>query len=494
MRKILVQRSILATLKSEETFLALLWTVPVFMKLVSMQGFIISIVAFAISVYNFKIIIFRPFYVLIALPFLTLISPMLGFLKLPIGEILLSDLFFLLLVIQMIVIIVRKKYIYNNLKFYKYLFLFSALFIISMLLGKVNGDISNFKSILYFVQLFVIYFYTINYSKNDLDKQKIINAWIFAVILACFILIQAFISGQNLQTTLIDENTVVEDKSKLQSLFQATYYYSGFIFLVGISALILLIKLFLISSRVKKLLYFVFFILFLITLILINNKTVIFSFLFVIVIVLVSLISNNYINRKKFLINFCVTILTLLFVMLPFILNFLDENQFNLMLERFTSSSSLVARLEIYFTSFSQWFTNPFQIFFGMGPDFLDTSGVPEKAIKFKKSLVTGIEEGTVDSGWISYLIELGIISFSILVHLFYKATKGAYEKFKFQNILLQVNPIGIYVYASLLFLAVTLSTQMLGYTKTSWFPFQLFLFGLMFSTHRKNLTIEKNS
>ena len=161
------------------------------------------------------------------------------------------------------------------------------------------------------------------------------------------------------------------------------------------------------------------------------------------------------------------------------------------MIDRFTSSSSLVARIEVYTTSFSQWLTNPIQIFIGMGPDFLDTSGVPEKAINFKKSLVTGIEEGTVDSGWISYLIELGILSFSILVLLFYKATKASYQRFKFQNKALLISPTGIYVYACLLFIIVTLSTQMLGYTKTSWFPFQLLLFGLMFSLDNKNLNIQ---
>ena len=471
--------------------MALLWTVPVFMKLISINASIVSIVAVTITIYCFKIIIFRPFSVLITLPFLTLISPMLGYFNIIIGNILLSDLFFLLIVLQMIVLFIRKKNLINNFKISKFFLLLTVLFIFSLLFGLAMGAIIGFKPILYLLQLYVIYYYTIKYSTEDVQKQKIINAWIYASILGCFILFQAFISGQNLQSIIIDEKQFVDDKSKLQNLFQATYYYAGFIYLVGIAALLSLIKFILIGGRIKKLLHFLVFLLFFITLILMNNKTVIFSFLFVLSIIQISLIANGFINRKKFIINSCMFFTIFVLVMVPIFLTFIDENQYKLMIDRFTSSSSLVARIEVYTTSFSQWLTNPIQIFIGMGPDFLDTSGVPEKAINFKKSLVTGIEEGTVDSGWISYLIELGILSFSILVLLFYKATKASYQRFKFQNKALLISPTGIYVYACLLFIIVTLSTQMLGYTKTSWFPFQLLLFGLMFSLDNKNLNIQ---
>ena len=284
--------------------MASLWTVPVFMKLIYINEFIISIVAVAITIYCFKIIIFRPFSVLITLPFLTLISPMLGFFNIIIGNILLSDLFFLLIVLQMLVLFMRKKNLINNFKISKLFLLLSALFIFSLLFGLVMGAIISFKPILYFLQLYVIYYYTIKYSTEDVQKQKIINAWIFASILGCFILIQAFISGQNLQSIIIDENQVVDDKSKLQNLFQATYYYAGFIYLVGISALLSLIKFILIGGRIKKILYFLVFLLFFITLILMNNKTVIFSFLFVLAIIQISFISNGFINKKKFIIKY----------------------------------------------------------------------------------------------------------------------------------------------------------------------------------------------
>jgi hypothetical protein len=488
-----IQRSILENLKSEEFFLALLWTAPVCLKLLSIQENIISLFGIAIFIFCLIKIIFRPFYVLVALPFLTLLSPMLGFFEILGSKILLSDIFLLLLVIQMFVLIFKKKNQFNNFKFNKYFVLFSGLFFFGLIFGKLTEYISSFKPILYFIQLFVIYYYTINYTKNDLNKQKTITAWMFACILACFILIKAFLSGQNLQNVLMDENFVIEDKSKLQNLFQATYYYSGFIFLVGLSALVLLLKFFLIGTRLKKLLYLLVFSLFFITLILINNKTVIYSFLLVLMIIIGSLISIGYINRRKFFITLGIFIVILLFVIGPLILNFVDEKQFELMIGRFSSAGSLFIRFEIYHAAFVQWISNPTQILVGVGPDFLDASGVPAKALKFKTSLVTGFDEGTVDSGWISYLIELGIFSFSILVALFYKATKAAYQRFKFQNKLLRISPIGIYVYACLLFMIVTLSTQMLGYTKTSWFPFQLLLFGLMFSIDNKNIKMKNN-
>jgi hypothetical protein len=474
--------SLFSAFKSQDVIMGLLWTIPVVMKLISMPDSLMTSTSIFIALLCFINLWINPYSALISLPFLTLLSPMVGFINLPIGKTLLSDIFFLILILQLVVLLIRKRDLLNQFTFNKSLLIISSLFIISLLFGFIMGIITGLKPLLYFIQLFIIYYYTTNYSKSEITKQKIMNAWVFACVLGSLILIQAFVTGQQLQNMTLDENRVVEDKSKLEYLFRATYYYTGFIYLVGISILVLFVKLFYKDSILKKLVVFApSIILLLIALVLMNNKTIIFSMLFIIALLLYKLISLGYLNKRKFVIFLTTFTILLIFVVFPLYFQFADENQYELMVVRFTSSSSFVARTEVYISAFKQWVNYPVQIILGMGPDFLDGSGVPSYSTDFKKSLVTGIVEGTVDSGWLSYLVELGILSFVFIVLIYMKSILYSYRYFLISNAYKLMSPSPLIVFICLLFIALALTTQMLGYTKTLWLPFQLFVFGIMY-------------
>jgi hypothetical protein len=492
MNKTVYTTTLISSIKSVEFLFGVLWSIPVFIKLLSFSNSFIINTSWIISLICIGMTIYRPFFALISLPFLTLISPMIGFFSFPFGEVLLSDLFFLFLTIQIVIILISNKtYKYSiNLQSLK----FSILFIVSVLLAFYSELTFSLKPLLYLSQLYIIYYYTIKFAKNDIDKLKIINSWIFASLLGSLILIQAYINGQDLQNFLQNEKQIISDKSKLEYLFQATYYYSGFIFFVGISALILIIKLIFYGKSIMKLWYWALLLIFLLAFILMNNKTIIFSFVIVLFIIIYISVSNGYINRRKFLTSLIISFSVLFLIVPTLYFQFADQNQLDLMLNRFYSSSSFVARTEVYSSAFFEWISYPIHVLIGMGPDFLDGSGVQEYSENFKKSSVTGIVEGTVDSGWLSYLIELGIILFLILISLFYKGTKAAYQYFKYPSSNDLFTPIGLYVFTSLIFTAMALTTQMLGYTKTLWFPFQLFVFGIMFFKDRQNLKIEEKN
>ncbi len=474
--------SLFSALKSQDVIIGLLWAIPVVMKLISIPDSIMISSSIIISLYCFINIWINPYSTLISLPFLTLLSPMVGFVDFLFGEILLSDIFFLILMFQLVVLLLRKIDFLTRFTFNKSLLIISFLFIISLLFGFLTGVLSGLKPFLYLIQLFIIYFYTTNYAKSEIAKQRIINSWVFACVLGALILIKAFMSGQQLNNITLDENSAVEDKSKLEHLFQASYYYTGFVYLLGISILVLFVKLFYIDSFVKKLLFYAPSILLLIiALVLTNNKTIIFSMIFSISFLIFKLVSLHYLSKRKFLIFLIIFIILLIFFAFPLYFQFADENQYELMVVRFTSSSSFVTRTEVFISAFKQWMNYPVQILIGMGPDFLDGSGTSIYSTDFKKSLVTGFLEGTVDSGWLSYLIELGILSFIFIVLIYRKSVIFSYRYFLKNNVRKLVSPIPLIIFVCLIFVAIALTTQMLGYTKTLWFPFQLFVFGIMY-------------
>ena len=152
------------------------------------------------------------------------------------------------------------------------------------------------------------------------------------------------------------------------------------------------------------------------------------------------------------------------------------------MLASIENLSSLSARFIVYKIALLEFISNPIGLIFGMGPDFLESVN----SINYK-TLVSGYSEGTVDSGLISYLIELGLINFSLLIYFIYRSVKISYRA-SLQTLVNNdtENNISLYIFVSIIFLFFALSTQMLGYTKTSWFPFQLLLLGTLYQFNLK--------
>ena len=167
-----------------------------------------------------------------------------------------------------------------------------------------------------------------------------------------------------------------------------------------------------------------------------------------------------------------------------FIINKIENDQFFYLLASIENLSSLSVRFIVYKVALLEFISNPIGLIFGMGPDFLESAN----SISFK-ALDNGYSEGTVDSGLISYLIELGLINFCLLIYFIFKSIKKSYKD-SIKNLINNNSKsnIPLYIYISIIFLLIALSTQMLGYTKTSWFPFQLILIGTLYKFNKKNM------
>jgi len=110
----------------------------------------------------------------------------------------------------------------------------------------------------------------------------------------------------------------------------------------------------------------------------------------------------------------------------------------------------------------------------GLGADFLDSSGDAQYATPYKTSKTTGYVEGTVDSAWLSYLIELGIPGAALLAALFWQGITRAARSIRHASRFDPSTYSSAALLGSLLYLAIAMGTQMLGYSKTAWLPFQV--------------------
>lgn len=468
--------------------LILLWSVPVVLTLLSgpQQNIVVS--AIVAGVVSYGIIVFKPKISLIALPFFALLSPVAGFLNVFGVPILLSDLLFILFAIQFASLL-AKRYIriYRN-SFYSLPGILLILFLFSIVVGTVSGMLTSFKPVLLLLQLIIIYFYTRTFARNEKSWSLVINAWVAATFFGALLLIQAFITGKhlaNFRYSLGSELAGIENPETIDFLIQATYYYTTFHFVLGLSIIVLIFKLFFSKSTTKRLLILMPLGICLLALIILQNKTAIFSISLSILIFCILFFLKWNKKMSKTLIQL-VLFFSLFFVFVTGgLFGYIGDIQAQLWIRRLISGSSFYERVENYLMAFSSWFYFPCHLLTGMGPDFLDSSGDNRISLLFKVS-GENLFVGTIDSGWISYLIEMGIIGFTALALLFIMSIGRVVRHLKqIDPISLADNP-SVYVLVGLFSLIVALCTQMLGYTKLAWFPFQLLIIGLM---HKRYLS-----
>jgi hypothetical protein len=137
------------------------------------------------------------------------------------------------------------------------------------------------------------------------------------------------------------------------------------------------------------------------------------------------------------------------------------------------SSDSFEDRLGVYANVIFIYSNNFLRIFLGYGADFLTGAGDPIISNNFKMNYYTKNEQGAVDSGIITFIIEFGILYFILFAHIIIKLIRLLFKNLNSSNILfLQIFQIFI----------ISSSTQLVGLSKIFWF------FVLIFALAKSNL------
>lgn|GEM_PF-3448316 len=468
----------------------LLWLIPVILTITTEANGLIFITTTIAALISIAFIVIQPSNAVVTLPFFTLLSPMTGLMNIGGMKILYSDILFIILIIQVVFLISSSRQSWGrSLNSGHYLLI--GLYIISLVIGLITGTLVSLKPMLYLLQLMIVFFYTIKYGLSGDDWLTIMRSWLIATVFASLILLNAYSRGKSLDGLKILEDVPLSDLTDLTKLFRATYYYTGVHYLIGLGIVWLSIRLFFPLGRFYRVVVLFGLAVLVPALIATVNKTAMAA---AIIAIFLSAALLFYKFKKEMLPRLrvlgylgliCLGIATWQYRVL------LETTQLELVLNRMSSTGSLNARFDVYEQAIDQWVASPIRTIVGYGPDFLDSSGEPTIATVFKTSKTNGYVEGTVDSGWLSYLFELGLPAFILILVFTWQGIMRVgrcilQAKFFNDDLYLRSS-----IFAGVIFLTIAMTTQMLGYTKISWLPLQVVTVAL-FGFRGRQLTNEE--
>ena len=455
------------------------WTIATLLSLRDAPG--VPQVTAVAAIVSLTAMSVKPELVCVGLPFFALLSPIGGFVA---GRLLWSDLLFLLLIAQCACLLLYGRIGFARSPATLIGTALALLYVLATAVGGLTGTLVSMKPLVYVVQLVIIGVYTTVYARDEHAWSRLINAWIGAALLGAAIAINAFVTGRRLSGFDQAADTTI-DRSSIAYLFRADYYYTGFHYVVGIAIVILICRQLFTRAPGSRLPSLAALLILVTSLAMMLNRTAIASC--AVAIVTVCLVLIRQIPRRTLAYGALFGLIggaTGYALVSHLFLDYLGGAQADLYSTSATGLSSFFTRLGIYQRAFGEWLIRPIQMVLGLGPDFLDRSGAPDLAALFKVSASTGIAENTVDSGWISFMMELGLVGFAVLVAWLALSLRDAVRRLR----ALRADAIGqsaaLAVFGGLIYTFVAMGTQMLGYTKITWFPFQLVLIGLLQCRH----------
>lgn len=459
---------------------ALLWAAPVLATLLEASPSYVLLLTSLAAAICAAAILQRPQRALIALPFYALLSPMTGLLDFGGAQLLYSDLLFLLLLVQAAFVVVPEVGRSTSQAGAGYFTPLVILFVISVAIGLASGYLVSAKPLVYLLQLILVFVYTRAYVRTPADWLEVLWSWIAATTFGSLILLQAYSAGRNLDNLKEGELVPAAAADDLLSLFRATYYYSGIHYVLGLGIVWLLMRLVFPAPLRLRLAQILGLLLLLLALIAMVNKTAMAAVVLAATVTMIILLSHF----KQQMLKAIVWMAALAAVGGATLgwqyYQLSQETQLDLIVDRLGSSSSLSARFDVYAQAMQLWISSPTGVMVGFGPDFLDNSGDPAYATPMKVSKESGYEEGTVDSAWLSYLIELGLPAALLLAMQFGTCMKYAIRRLKSAMTLDDDAYAAATLIGGLSYLAIAMTTQMLGYSKTSWLPFQVIFVSFM--------------
>lgn len=340
-----------------------------------------------------------------ALPFCALLSPLVlnqKFFGLYYSEVLIL-LFIAISVIQVKGFLSNIKFSPCNNLILSYLVLLSLSYLLS---GYWRPLIFGFFNGLIFV---LVYFRCLLDIKNLSDIKQFFGTLLVASTYVSILICVAFFSGLNLQN-FVDPQFLTTSTASYQFGsydIKGSFFYTN-IYFFNASSLVLLLFIFWRDTNSSRLIKFIFTLIGLITLtslIIFFNKAVLVATLLAFAIY--AFISEK--NLTKRLLFFGSTAGVLLLLSLAFIV-------LNPQVTMLVNFSSFKVRLDLINSVAQVFLERPWNIFFGFGPESSNRmSGGPDGWLFTMAKTTKAGTEGTIDSAFLGFLFEYGIISLIIL-------------------------------------------------------------------------------
>ncbi len=443
-------------------FIGILWLISIF-SFLEIVPVSLSFCLISLCITYFIILIFRIHLFTNLLLYLISLAPIFGAINFFNSNILFSDIF---LVFSILIFFFRKMYPSNSLFYYTLFFLLLSHVIIHYLIG----DLVNIKPLISIFEIFSVY-YLVKESIKVKQNDTILLSIILSTSIGIILMFLAFFKGINLNDFEGDSRILINDALEIDLRnYRMSFFYTNFPFVISASVFVIIYFIEKVNRVIYKFILLLYILLICLALVASGNKTAMITTLIVFILSSFIFHGKAIYNKSHILyLLFFIPVLNLL------VFNFyLNESNSELFAQRMMSSDSFEDRLGVYTNVFYIISENTSRILFGYGADFLTGAGEPTTSSKFKINYFTKNEQGAVDSGMLTSIIEFGFLYFFLFCIIIYRRIRFLYFNHNTYNILfLQI--IFIFIISSL--------TQLVGLSKVFWF------FVLIFALAKSNLT-----
>ena len=290
--------------------------------------------------------------------------------------------------------------------------------------------LSSLITLITIVEMFFVFLITMKSIQSTSDKYSLINSWIYAVSLSSILIILAYFKGIPL---IITEDVGFKNQyiNLIQGdnfFYRASFFVAPFIFPHACVIISLFILLFFKEKyKLENVLNVLLLLINVIAMILMGNKSVMGGVVISITAFLLWAMRFKLFFRK-------IVFFTGIFFIAGLILNALltqiiSAGQLNLFYDRFGNNRSFDLRLGVWSNVVLELFNNPHMFLIGLGPDVsIRNAGTPFFQNLFRAG---GIQQGSVDSGFLFYVINYGVIITTIIILTFYKTLVTIHKRFK---------------------------------------------------------------
>lgn len=459
-------------------FLSALWCIPTIMTLLGFSETQVLTPIILIGIVSLGLVVWRPVYLLFSLPFLALLSPTGGFIQFVGIKAVLSDWFMIFVACQMLLLrVFRPNRVFGMKKMNlarRHFIPLAVLFLVSFVFGLLLGNVIRSDSLYHLLCFALIYDCFARCAETESEWNAILLAWTLATCLGSLILIHAFLIGRPLIDFATDAAVII-DRRNVEYLFRASYYYAGFHFAAGISLVGLFLRMSFHTHSLRiKLATAMLIVPLVTTLLIMLNKTAIFAS--VASFVTVYAIANRRFGSLK-VANFILYAGIAILVIVAFVFQYgsLIYVSTDELTDSFTSIGSFIIRTQVWLSALKELVEQPWYLFLGIGPNVIE-AGNQELAELFKVANDTRGVEGALDSSWLTYFVELGIVSLFILIRLVIRVFRIFMSYLYEMSVDKIVNTSFLATFGGFVYILFSFITQSLGYAKISWLPFQLIL------------------
>jgi len=334
------------------------------------------------------------------------------------------------------------------------------------------------KSLVSWLIIFAVFVISRTYLTVD-DIGEYFGALLVAVFFSSLISYIAYLNFMSLNDFM---HTDISKKFYYYDTifyFRANYFYDNFGFILGSCVLISLINIFYLSTRKYKILYSFLFIFFISLLLIMSEKTGLVG----VVLTAIILLFGSLLKSKIRLFSLASFVFGIFFLggLLLFIFQIISNiDNFSL------NIAGLTARLCVYSSAIGVLIENPLRfIFVGFGPDYSNI--ILNSTTLAAKMNCEGTPQGAIDSGYVTFLFEYGMLFVLILLIFFMVHI----VRMKYMISRYNSNRLYIYLIAVIIYVNFSAMTDVVGTSKTAWIITQIISFlGLL--AYNKSKLIEK--